>query len=196
MLQNIINSENKNWSLHTAFCSRKQDFRLIYAVDYGTKQKSLLFASLAFKDLFYTQSYAELIWIKEMLKIFSYEKNSDISDGENFIVSQKKHESGLIQKSLHLKFIKGDNVYLDRAEARTIATIISQAIFQYSKKPLLEKNVFQVNAPKICMYNKSSVAKAQLDAEIEQMKQLGLPEELHDQVVTSIFKPIAAISKD
>lgn len=195
-MQSLIHSKSKNWSLHTAFCSRKEDFRLIYAVDYGAKQKSLLFASLIFKDLFHTKSYAELIWIKEMLKIFSYEKNSDISDGENFIVSQKKHESGLIQKSLHLKFIKGANVYLDRAEARTIATIISQAILQYSKKPLLEKNAFQANALNIGMYHESNVAQEQLNAEIEQMKQLGLPKELYEKIVASIFEPIAAISKD
>jgi hypothetical protein len=191
MLQNIISSENKNWSLYTAYLSKNQDFRLIYAVDYGIKQKSLLFASLAFRDIFYTQSYAELVWIKEMLKIFSYEKNSDITDGENFIVSQKKHENGLIQKSLHLKFIKGINVYLDRAEARTIATLISQVILQYGKKLLLEKNAFQANAPKIGMYHESSVAKAQLDAEIEQMKQLKLPKELHEKIIASIIGPIA-----
>lgn len=191
MVQNIISSENMNWSLRAAFLSKNQDFRLIYAVDDGARHRPLLFASLAYKDLYYTKSYAELTWLKEMFKIFSIEKNSDITDGKNFIVSQKKHENGLVQKSLYLKFIEGASVYLDRAEARTIATLINEVLSKYDKESLLGKKVFLANALKIGMYHKSSAAHEQINNEIEQIKQLEFPEELHKQVVASIFEPIA-----
>lgn len=168
--------------------SKDQDFNLLLAFESTSANKKILkFVSLLYKDRFYTKTYAQARYYIESMRIFADQKYADL-DTDDFEIREKKDEKGRIKHTFFCKFIKNENVYLSRAQAKTIAAVFSESTFSYNKQGVLEKNLmeFPIHLTRLSV---PKHVEEMLDNKISKLEEANFSEELKT-LISSTLKNI------
>lgn len=165
--------------------AKEQDFNLLLVFEKNfSNTKSLKFLSILYKDQFYTKTYAEARYYIESMKIFADQKYADL-DTDDFEIREKKDEKGRTNHSFLCKFIKNENVYLSRAQAKTIATVFLESTFLYNKQSVFEKKLIDFPIS-MTRYGISENTKKILDSKIEKLQEEGFSKELKKHIFSTI----------
>lgn len=157
--------------------SKDQNFNLLLLVEnMSGNKKALKFLSILYKDFFYTKTYAEARYYIESLKIFADQKYADL-DTDDFEIREKKDEKGRTNHTFFCKFIKNENVYLSRAEAKTIATVFLESTFSYNKQSILEKDLMEFPIH-FTRYDISQNVKKILESKVQEIQKANFSQEL------------------
>jgi hypothetical protein len=163
--------------------SPDDDFKLVLLLEDGGKRKNLVFASLIYKDIFATKTYAEARYLIESMKIFADQKYSDLST-DKFEVREKKNEKGSINHTFFCKFIADEKVYLDRAKCKTIAAFFFESIYIYPKHKLHEKVINKIDIHFAKIDDLPEQIENLLEAQIAEIFEKSIPISLKKQLHT------------